>query len=196
MTRLSIAVALTSVSLIVVPVSFARSSAPAQFTRLRKPAPVGDKANPVALGKSAPVHDGWKLSVVSVSPNAAEQVLDVTTPKGETVNVAPPAGARDYMLLVKAMYTGVGKGNLAFLLNNMFAVGSYGTRYQIKYDTQNDSCGRWPEPSFQYARDPRSGQTLTGYVCFQILSSDAASLRFYVELTYGDRVWFSLRSAR
>ena len=172
-----------------------RVKTPTCTLRIQRPArvsatfvPPGDKANPIAIGKSAAVGDGWKLSILSVSSDAADQVLAVNNDNGDPANSPPPPGAQDYMLLAKVTFVGGGKGELGYLRNYMFVVGAHG----VKYQTENNSCGRWPEPSFQYAPDPFSGQTLTGNVCYQIASNDAASLRFYTELKYGTQIWFAL----
>ena len=150
--------------------------------------PPGARLNPIPLGKTAAIGLGWSLTVLSVKPDAVEDVLGVKGPNGEPINSPPPAGAQDFMVLVNAIYEGGGKGNPTYLVNNTYAAGSH----NAKYDTQENSCGTWPQPSFQYAPDVFPGQTLTGNICYQIATSDASSLMLFTELHHNRLVWFAL----
>lgn len=63
----------------------------------------------------------------------------------------------------------------------------------------------WPKPSLQDVGDVFSGQTVTGYVCFQIAANDARTLKLYtgnspsldelIHLTGTRRVFFALQNA-
>lgn len=151
--------------------------------------PPGARVNPIRLGTTAGVGAGWSLTVISVKPDASQEVLAVKEPNGESANRPPPQGAQDFMVLVNAIYEAGGKGNPTHLLNHLYAEGSH----KARYDTQENSCGTWPEPSFQYAPDVFPGQNLTGNVCFQVAANDASSLMLYTELPNTKQVWFALR---
>jgi Divergent InlB B-repeat domain len=146
--------------------------------------PPGDRANPYPIGESGALGNGWKIQVVSVTPNANDQVVAY---QGGFVNQPPPPGAQDFMAQVTLTYTGGGSSN-AFdtVLDWLRAEGSHNAGYAYY------SCGVPPPPNFEdVSGDLFSGQGITGNVCFQIAANDADSLLMNVDSV--KPVWFALR---
>jgi hypothetical protein len=146
--------------------------------------PPGAQSNPIPLGQAATIRNVLQEKVVSVTPDAWQQISQVTFPNGELANTdPPPPGAQDFMLLLSVTYTGGGKATLSEM--GLTAVGSH----NASYGAEDDWCGFLPAPDLSsFNVDVFSGQTITGYVCFQIAENDADSLL----LRDGD-TWFALR---
>jgi len=89
--------------------------------------------------------------------------------------------------------------NLADLFD---AVGSHKATYDYAF---GNSCGpgesKLPSPDLQPTAENNepvfSGQTVSGNICFQVASNDAASLLFYVKppsaTPNAKPIWFALR---
>jgi len=104
-------------------------------------------------------------------------------------NDPPPPGYSDVMPSLGLQYLGAGSANVSFdLVVNLSAVGNAGIAY-VPFDLQHD-CGVLPEPNELDYTSVFSGATFNLNLCFQVPTSDAASL----ELHYGnsDVGWFAL----
>ncbi len=77
--------------------------------------PGSSRANPIPLGQTAPIADGFRLKVVSVTPAAW---------------LGPPApGGQNFVVLLTVTYVGGGTGDLLPLINNLDAAGTHGGTY-------------------------------------------------------------------
>jgi hypothetical protein len=152
--------------------------------------PIGSRANPLALGQFGPypttlAPTGWKVRVNSTVPDGTSQVL------AANMFNSPPAAAHQFFLInVTFEYDGPGSASATLLTGDLKAVGSAGTGYA---QGSNDSCGVTPDDLdlTGIGKDIFTGASITGNVCFSVLSSDAASLKMYVSSNTG-QTWFSL----
>jgi hypothetical protein len=135
------------------------------------------RALPVPLGTPATIAGGWRFEVVSVTPNAR-------------LDLAPPAGAEDVVVLVKVTNVGGGKNNTLALYDSLATIGVNNAAYVT-------GCGaKLPPPELSYlGTDVFSGGSVTGTVCWQIARNDQASLELFIGsgVTYADTTWFALR---
>ena len=160
----------------------------------------GSRAHPIPVRRSASVGGGWKLKVVSATPNATRLVL-----KADSSAKSPARGGQDFMLFVAATYTSGGKSRfggsgLPSFTDQLFAVGKHRAIYRLT--TGLSACGpssvHLPKPDAQgNGEDIFSGQSVRGNICFEIASNDASTLKLYVERPYNESnkpiVWFALR---
>jgi hypothetical protein len=176
-----------------------RATTPKCTLRLRRAATVSVKllppgassANPIPLGVAAVVRKVWSMKVVSVTPNANDQVLAACN---YDPNCQTPPGAQEYMAGLSVTYKGGGSAGVGIgLIGLVETIGSHRT----SYDTNTTPCpGPWPAPSFRYTEQKVfSGQTVSGNVCYQIAHNDADSLVMFVYSGENDsqKVWFALR---
>ena len=141
-------------------------------------APPGSiRANPITLGQTAAIGDGFRLKVVSVTPAAW---LD------------PPApGGQNFVVLLTVTYVGGGTGDLLPLINNLDAAGTHGGTYTAY---QNGCHGPLPPPALgESGFDISSGQSVSGNICWQIVGSDAAGLVLFIGPGFTHTTWFALR---
>lgn len=154
-------------------------------------AKLGSSSDPVPLGKPFAIgSSGWQLTVVSAIPDDTQALLTMTNGYGN-INSPPPAGAQDFVASVTATYTGGGSGLLAGLLATVEAMGAH----SYTYDTQSNSYGTLPPPVLDdpYGQSVFSGQSVTGNICWQVASNDAASLKLGVVPEPGAQgTWFAL----
>ena len=148
----------------------------------------GTRTHPVPIGQAFNVAGGWRLKVVSVTSDATQAVLAVRDQSGGP-NIAPPPGAQDFLVLVEATYTAGGSGNPYSLLTSLDAKGSH----DALYTNGNNGCGALPSPRLGYSdSNVFSGQTVSGNVCWQIASNDAASLKLSIGSGFTQSTWFAL----
>jgi hypothetical protein len=146
--------------------------------------PPGDHSNPIRPGKAAMLAGGWRFKVNSATLDADAEVEAVVDPwTGLPANLPPPAGYQ--YALVNASMTNVNSpsGNLGgYVKNGIEADGS--TSYQP---------GCIPAPlDLSSVAQVQSGQTATGYLCFEIRSTDAHALILAGASKIGT-TWFALR---
>jgi hypothetical protein len=128
------------------------------------PAPGLSRETALSIGTSADVSGSWRVSVVSVTPDATAAVL-----AENQFNDPPAAGRQFFIARVSATYLGPGSARFD---------GSYRLRAvgpsAVSYSTFQDSCGVIPDP----LPDPDvfSGGTVTGNVCWSVTTADAARL--------------------
>jgi Divergent InlB B-repeat domain len=135
--------------------------------------------NPIRLGTTASVGQGWRMRVNSVMPNA--QLLP-----------APPAGADYFAANVTIGYFG-GASSTPENYLTWQSIGSHHT----PYNPGSSPCpNQGPQPTLDTFDPLLSGQSRSGYVCWQIATNDATSLELYIgsgSLNYPGTTWFALR---
>jgi len=137
--------------------------------------PGSTRANPIPLGQTAPIADGFRLKVVSVTPDA---------------RLGPPApGGQNFVVLLTVTYVGGGTGDLLPLINNLDAAGTHGGTYT----TYENGCHAPPPALGESGFDIFSGQSVTGNICWQIVGSDAAGLVLFIGPGFTHTTWFALR---
>ena len=149
--------------------------------------PPGDRLNPYPLGKAATLQSGWKLRVNSATISADAEVEGVKDQYGNPVNSPPPAGAQYTLVNVSMTYQGAGSYSLPVYLLGVQAQGTGNAGYNV---------GGCQPPPLDLASDftpVSSGQTVTGNLCFEIASKDAASLLLQGRGVDGLPGWFALR---
>jgi hypothetical protein len=135
-------------------------------------------APPIPLGTAASVHGGWRVRVESVTPDVA------LTP-------APPTGADYFAAEVTITYLGGGSATPEQDLTWQ-ATGAHRTTYN---PGSNPYPYPGPQPPLPTYAPVLSGESVTGYVCWQIAANDAASLELYFgsgSLDYPGTTWFAL----
>ena len=140
--------------------------------------PGSTRANPIPLGQTAPIGDGFRLKVVSVTPAAQ-------------LGVPPNPGGQNFVVLLTVTYVGGGKGDLLPLINNLDAAGTHGGTYT----TYENGChAPLPPPVLgESGFDIFAGQSVTGNICWQIVGSDAAGLVLFIGPGFTHTTWFALR---
>ena len=127
----------------------------------------GTRTNPIPLGKEVALGDGWRMKVDSATPDATAQVLDASP-----FNDPPAAGRQFFMVHVTVTYTGQGSDSFegSFRLR---AVGAAA----LGYSGFENSCGDIPGELSE--NEAFTGGTISGNACWEIRSSDIASLVLY-----------------
>lgn len=155
--------------------------------------PPGDRSNPYPLGTAATMEDGWQLKVNSALINADTEVEAVIDPhSGLPVNPPPPAGAQYTLVNVSMTYQGDYQGDPSYSLpvflqsDGVQAVGAGNTGYNV------GGCQPPPLDLDSDFTPVSSGQTVTGNLCFEIASKDAASLLLQGRGVDGGPSWFKL----
>lgn len=147
----------------------------------------GDRLNPYPLGTAATLQGGWQLKVNSALINADSEVEAVIDPdSGLPANPAPPAGGQYTLVNVSMTYQGGGSYSLPGYLLGVQAEGAGNAGYNV------DGCQPPPLDLDSDFTPVFSGQTVTGNLCFEIASNDAASLLLQGRGTAGLPAWFAL----
>lgn len=150
--------------------------------------PPGDRLNPYQLGRAATLQGGWQLKVNSALINANTEVEAVIDPdSGLPANPPPSAGAQYALVNVSMTYQGGGSSSLPGYLLGVQAEGAGNAGYGV------DGC---QPPPFDLNSDFTpvfSGQTVSGNLCFEIASNDAATLLLQGRGVDGLSAWFALR---
>lgn len=147
------------------------------------PTAVGTRENPYPLGAFVALGDGWKMKVVSSTPDATAAVL-----ARNQFNDPPKPGEQFFIVQVTATYEGQGSDTFD---------GSYRLRAvgasAVAYSTFSNSCGVIPDEIS--SAEVFSGGSITGNECWAIKSSDASSLVLYDDpiSTVPKRLFFALR---
>jgi hypothetical protein len=134
--------------------------------------------HPIPLGTEAHVAGSWHVQVNSISSNAQ-------------LSPEPPAGSAYFDANVTIGYFGGGSSTPEQDLTWQ-VVGSHHTTYT----PGSDPCPYpGPQPALPTYDPLLSGQSVTGYVCWQIAENDASSLELYFgsgTLNYPATTWFAL----
>jgi hypothetical protein len=153
--------------------------------------PPGSRSNPYPLGTAATLQGGWQLKVNSALINADTEVEAVTDQYGDPVNSPPPPGAQYTLVNVSMTYQGDYQGDpsssLPVYLVGVQAEGAGNAGYNV------DGCRPPPLDLDSDFTPVSSGQTVTGNLCFEIASNDAASLLLQGRGVDGLPGWFALR---
>jgi hypothetical protein len=141
---------------------------------------VGTRENPIPLGQTARIHPDWEMTVVSVTPDAADLILGE-----DSFNEPPAEGQQFFLATVRLTY--VGETSDEFYVSDLNAVG----QSAVGYNQFDDYCGSIPDelPS----RELFTGGTIEGNVCWSVATEDADSLVLYDN--YGsseERVYLSM----
>jgi hypothetical protein len=142
------------------------------------------------------VWDGWRLRIVSVTPNAVSFL-------GQKRERIPPGG-QELMVSIAATLKAGGHAPLKDLLGRLYVDGSHAAYYSP--DSGDLNCAKTATPS-RLVRPLNetntlvfSGRTVRGHLCFQIAKNDATSVVLYVDRpgsktsnTCTKQVWFALR---
>jgi len=143
----------------------------------------GDFSNPIKLARAAMLVGGWRLKVNSATLDADTEVEAVTDPwTGLPANPPPQPG--DQYTLVNVSMTNVKSpsGNLAGYLKN-----------GVEADDQYTQGCTPPPLDLSSVSQVPSGQTVTGNLCFEILSGAAAKLMLDAPgRIQGGVIWFAL----
>jgi hypothetical protein len=139
--------------------------------------PGSTRANPIRLGRTAPIGDGFRLKVVSVTP-AAQLGL-------------PNPVFQNFLVLLTVTYVGDGKSDLLPLINNLDAAGTHGGTYTTY---QNGCHAPLPPPVLgESGFDIFSGQSVTGNICWQIIGNEATDVVLFIGPGFTHTTWFALR---
>jgi hypothetical protein len=145
--------------------------------------PPGNHLNPYRLGTAVVTSGGWTVKVNSATIDADAQVEAVH-------NQPPPPVGEQYTVVNLTMTAPVGGG--PFDLGDFLF---FQQQMQGSFKYAPDACVP-PQPDFGTVGQVSSGTSVTGNLCYQIATNDAATLMLtgYVETGTNDRqVWFALR---
>ena len=151
------------------------------------PGGLGSRGNPVSFGTTVEVRnsdtDHWEITVLGVDPIADSEVA-----RQNLFNDPPEEGNRFFLVRARVKYLGP---NSARWRDSRFeATGASGVVYGV-----SQSCGVIPF-DFEFLPELFTGGTAEGNVCWEIASTDAASLVMFLEpdsfFGGGPRNWFSL----
>ncbi|GGK65299.1 hypothetical protein [Nocardia camponoti] len=131
---------------------------------------LGSKDKPVPLGDTFAVGKAWKVSIVSVNPNATATVL-----AENQFNDPPKAGNQFVIINTTAQYVGDDTASPWLDLDYKF-LGSKGNTYS----TYDDSCGVIPEP-LDDVSELYPDATATGNVCFSVPTDQIGGGKIVVE---------------
>lgn len=153
---------------------FALSGGPAAEEPLPTPPPpsaggAGSRGNPHPAGTPVTLEDGWQVTITGADRDATDRVL-----AHNAFNDPPAPGHQFAIVEVRASYRGREEPSR---FDGRFRLGAVGTSGAIGYRTFTDSCGVIPDR----LEDPEvyPGGTITGNLCWQVRSPDAATLTVY-----------------
>ena len=153
---------------------------------LRGPKLTGSRAHPVPLGSPAQLGNGWRVRVTETTPRGDQRVLAA----GKGQNSPPPKGRQFFLIKISATRTASSRARL--YAGYRFR-SSPSTRRT--YTTFDDPCGILPSPDLEIVNDPvRHGQTVSGYVCWDVRKRDARKLLMFNAGGFdgGRQVYFAL----
>jgi len=139
------------------------------------------RKNPVPLGKIGTVSGDFKVTVKSIEPNVQ---LDPGPP--------PSPGAEYFGAKLSVTYTG--GGSKSFSGGAAQVIGSHNSPYSMPDDRCPDEWP-WPVTRLDTPTVLYSGQSVTGYLCWQVAKNDAKSLDLYFgsgRLNFPGTIWFAL----
>ncbi len=150
---------------------------------------IGRLSRPVPVETTAPLGDGWLLTVDSVTVDANTLVADANTFN------EPPAEDRQYVI---AQVTATNDTEAAATFDASFRLRLIGAVTDTVYTTfeDQDRCGVIPD-AFEDL-DIAPGASASGNVCWQVLIEDLNNLVLFSENFTDDEgaIWFSLTLER
>ena len=170
------------------PTPKATTTTSTQVSTTNPAVPGQTRDDPIPLGQSAVLENGWSVEILSVNLDAASAIV-ASNPN----NVRPPTGRQDVLVQFSATYHGVGRSR--FDSNGtIHAIGPL----NFVYDNSQDTCGSLPAPNLALLDPVTSpGDTITGYgACFQMSSTDTTGLVLFIStggLSTKDAVWFAVK---
>lgn len=144
--------------------------------------PPGNRLNPYHVGTAVVTSDGWTVKVNSATLNANSQV--------EAVHNQPPPPAGDQYTVVNLTITAPVGGGPFDLSDFVFQE----QQMQASFKYTPDACEP-PQPDLGTVGEVSSGTSVTGNLCYEIATSDAATLMltgFAPTGTSPRPVWFAL----
>ena len=136
----------------------------------------GTRENPVPIGTTVDLGNGWTLRVVGVVPDATRRVLN------ENMFNDPPERGNQFVLAkLRACYTG--DDSSEFNRYYLHVVGASAVAY-------DQSVGVMPDPLPD--SEVFSGGCVEGYAGWEVKSSDVGSLVMYYDRYGVERIYFSL----
>lgn len=144
--------------------------------------PPGNRLNPYPLGTAVVTSDGWTVKVNSATLDADSQV--------EAVNNQPPPPAGEQYTLVDLTMTAPMGGGPFDLHDFLF----FEQQMQANFQYAPDTCEP-PPPDLGTVGLVTSGASVTGNLCYEIATKDAATLMltgFAPTGTSPRPVWFAL----
>jgi hypothetical protein len=136
-------------------------------------APGSTEKSPIPLGTSAPLPNGWTLTINSVNIDAGA-IIAAANPN----NVNPPAGFTDVLVSITATYTGTGTS----FFQPGYTLRATGASKTV-YTTFGSLCGIAPTPNL-YVTQPQTstGGTISGIAaCYFMPTYDASTLALFAE---------------
>lgn len=150
--------------------------------------PGATREHPIPRGTSADTGDGWRITVLSVTPNATAAVL-----AANRYNTPPAPGYQFYIARVHIARTA--PASQSFVLGGLGGLRTVGAS-GVAYSTYENSCGVVPDPLTTAEVFP--GGAIVGNVCWQVRSSDVSSLvlyyDWYASSVKHQRLYFALGS--
>lgn len=152
--------------------------------------PGSSRDDPAPIGTTLEI-GGWELTVTDVNLDAADFLAS------QDDFIDPPEAGEVYVLIsLSATYSGNGEDDSTSFFFS-FSHGAVGDS-SVAYDPFQDACTFFDLPNgFDDSREVFEGGTIEGDICYSVDESDADSLLFFVEESFGfgdsDRVWFELR---
>jgi hypothetical protein len=154
---------------------------------LTTPTPVvrtgpGSRQQPLPLGATGKLDDGWVIQVTGVTPDAWTAIQAYSS-----ANPGPPTNLQFFMPRLRATYTGPSPVTPPFTALRLRLLGPSAT-----YDPVTNSCGSIPDDiSFNTVGPDGAVQ---GNVCFAVRSTDVPALLLYDSLqSESGRLYFALR---
>ena len=148
-------------------------------------AKTGSRSDPYALGATAKIQlddDPWTLRVLGVNTNAWPVIH-----KTNEFNDAPKKGTVFYMVKIQLHYEG--NGSTTVDDGSLEAVG----KSSVAYTNFNPGCGVLPNAVQDFEGSVFHGGAVTGNICFEVKTSDVASLElFVVPFLSGSQIFFKL----
>jgi hypothetical protein len=140
---------------------------------------VGSRDNPVPIGTSADLGDNWQITVLSVFPNATDEMVYGSTPSMLWFERDP--GDEFFLAKIQAKYIGSGSSYLDS--DYLSVVGSASLGYRA-FGSQADGIIQDYIPNIQ---EVFTGGVITGIVAWMIPPGDANHLVMYDRMIGNDK---------
>jgi hypothetical protein len=142
----------------------------------------GDRASPVPVGAIADIGGGWRLQILSITPDAAGAIAEENP-----FNEPPPAGSTLTLITVALGYFGLEDPKTAFEAS-ISAVGAANVELAA-------GCGIVPQDLLTFSQ-MFSGAVIVGNVCFVTTPQDIPTLQLYASGDFfgGDDVFLNATS--
>ena len=140
--------------------------------------------NPVPIGTAVDMPNGWRIAVLSVTPNANKLIAKHTS---SYFYREPDEGHQYFVARLSIVRIG---DTAKRLITDFAAVGGSNVSYE------DSGCGSWTTvpDRLDWQKEVFPGGSVTGNVCWEVRSSDVGSLVMYYDPVYdrSERRYFSL----